>query len=276
MKPVMAPEALADAAPFVLLDARAAGAWSEGHFEGAFDADVDRYLSTASDPGFDPAPRGRHPLPTPERWELQLGLWGIGPRTLVIAYDGSRGAMGACRLWWMLRAVGHENVAVLDGGVEAGRAAGLRWTSEPSAPPVSAPRYPAGDWLWPVIDADQAKDFGQDSDKLLIDVRAPARWRGEVEPLDPVPGHIPGSVNVFLEANLRPDGRFKDAEELRNLYAPILGSRPLSHVAVHCGSGVSACHTLLALELAGFSGASLYVGSYSQWSRTGRPVAKEA
>ncbi len=260
--------------PVVLLDARAAGAWNQGHFAGALDADVDRFLSTASDAGFDPAPQGRHPLPPLERWVRQVGLWGIGPETEVVVYDGSRGAMGACRLWWMLHAVGHESVAVLDGGVDAGLAAGLDWTAEPSLPFVSAAPYPANQWLWPTIGLDDVSRFASDSEKLLIDVRAPARWRGEVEPLDPVAGHIPGSTNFFLEENLEPDGRFKSPHKLRELYDAVLDGRDPSSVAVHCGSGVSACHTLLALHLAGLDGARLYVGSYSQWSRTGHPTVR--
>lgn len=259
---------------FVLLDARAAGAWAQGHFAGALDADVDRFLSTASDPGFDPAPEGRHPLPPLDRWSRQLGAWGISPQTPVVAYDAARGAMGACRLWWMLKAVGHDEVAILDGGVEAGVQAGLAWTIEPAPPAVGADPYPLKEWRSSTVGPEGAAAFASDPNRLLIDVRAPARWRGEVEPLDPVAGHIPGSINVFLEDNLDPNGRFKSPEALRKLYTAVLAGRIPAQLAVHCGSGVSACHTLLALHLAGLDGASLYVGSYSQWSRTGRPTAR--
>lgn len=262
--------------PSVLLDARPGGAWALGHFSGSLDADLDRFLSAASDPGFDPTPWGRHPLPPIDRWVRQLGLWGIGPDTSVLVYDGARGAMGACRLWWMLRAVGHRDVEVLDGGIEAGKAAGWVWTSEPSPVPPPRPPYPAMAWLWPTIDADEAATFGSDPRRRLIDVRSPERWRGEVEPLDPVAGHIPGSVNVFLENNLDSEGRFLPAQELRALYSPWFEGRASDEVAIHCGSGVSACHTLYALDRAGWPGARLYVGSYSQWCRTGRPIAREA
>jgi len=255
-----------------LLDARP-GAWSQGHFATALDADLDRFLSTASDPGFDPAPLGRHPLPPLDGWARQLGLWGIGPDTEVLVYDGARGAMGACRLWWMLRASGHRKVDILDGGIEAGKSSGLVWTSDPGVPPVPREPYPVTAWSWPTVDADEAAAFAADPGRLLIDVRSPERWRGEVEPLDPVAGHIPGSVNVFLETNLTPDGRFKPAAALKALYEPLLAGRSPSRVAVHCGSGVSACATLYALDKAGLSGAALYVGSYSQWSRTARPIA---
>jgi len=259
----------------ILLDARPGSAWASGHFAGALDADLDRYLSTAADSGFDPAPLGRHPLPPLERWSRQLGLWGIGPETPVVVYDGARGEMGACRLWWMLRASGHRLVDVLDGGIDAGRAAGWAWTTETGASPSPLPPYPVTRWLWPVVDADEVAGYAGDPAKLLIDVRSPERWRGEVEPLDPVAGHVPGSTNVFLQNNLTREGRFKTAAELRALYEPILAGRSPSQVAVHCGSGVSACATLYALDRAGLGGAALYVGSYSQWCRTGRPVVKE-
>lgn len=258
----------------ILLDARPGSAWAQGHFAGALDADLDRFLSTAADPGFDPAPEGRHPLPPLERWTRQLGLWGIGPETEVMVYDGARGEMGACRLWWMLRAVGHRRVDVVQGGIEGGRQAGWVWTTEPTPTPSVLPPYPAKAWSWPTVDAPTVASWVSDPNHLVIDVRSPERWRGEVEPLDPVAGHIPGTRNVFLQNNLDASGRFLDAVALRTLYEPVLGGRDPSRVAVHCGSGVSACATLYALDRAGFSGAALYVGSYSQWCRTGRPVAK--
>lgn len=275
MNGVIAPEDLkASESSFVLLDARPGRAWAQGHLAGALDADLDRFLSTASDPDFDPAPMGRHPLPPLSRWTAQLGAWGIGPETKVVVYDGARGAMGACRAWWMLKAVGHRWVAVLDGGPEAALAAGWVWSDEPGANPLPTGPYPAASWLLPTVGADEAAGLAADPGALLVDVRAPARWRGEVEPLDPVAGHIHGSTNVFLEENLKPDGRFKTKDELLALYQPLLAGRSLSRVAVHCGSGVSACHTLLAWHLAGLHGAALYVGSYSQWCRTGRPVER--
>lgn len=258
----------------VLLDARPGGAWAQGHFAGALDADLDRFLSTASDPGFDPAPLGRHPLPPVDRWARQLGLWGIGPDTEVLVYDGARGAMGACRLWWMLRASGHGPVEVLDGGIEAGKASGMVWTADPGAGPVPRKPYPVTSWTLPVVDLAEAAAYAADPDRLLIDVRAPARWRGETESLDPVAGHIPGSVNVFLGDNLGSDGRFLDAGALRTRYAPVLAGRDPSLVAVHCGSGVSACATLYAFDRMGYNGVRLYLGSYSQWVRTGRPVVQ--
>jgi len=261
----------------VLLDGRPGGAWAAGHFAGALDADLDRVLSTARDPGFDPAPGGRHPLPPLDRWAAQLGAWGIGPDTEVLVYDGARGEMGACRLWWMLRAVGHRRVEVLDGGIPAGKEAGWVWTAEASAPPEARPAYPVGpDWAWPRVDLDEVAAWTVDPGRLVVDVRAPERWRGEVEALDPVAGRIPGTLNLPLAGNLGPDGRFLGAEALRARYLEAFGGRSPTQVAVHCGSGVSACATLYALDRAGLPGAALYVGSYSQWCRSGRPIGRGA
>lgn len=258
----------------VLLDCRPQGAWAQGHFEGAFDADLNRFLSTASDPGFDPAQGGRHPLPPVDRWTRQLGQWGITPETPVVVYDGVKGEMGACRAWWMLKAVGHGPVEVLDGGIESGRAQGWRWTEAPSAALYDAGYYPAQAWQWPTLDLKATEAFVANPAYLLIDVRCAERWRGEAEPFDPVAGRIPGSVNVFLGRNLDAAGRFRAAGELRALYEPLWAGRRPEQVAVHCGSGVSACVTLYALHRAGFPPAALYVGSFSEWCRSGRPIGR--
>lgn len=259
----------------IVLDCRPGGAWAQGHFAGALDADLDRFLSTASDPGFDPAEAGRHPLPAFERWAVQLGAWGIGPQTPVLVYDGARGEMGACRAWWMLKASGHGPVEVLEGGIEAGKAQGLVWTTEPTPSRPVAP-YPGSGWLWPTVDADDVARALDHPRGLVIDVRAPERWRGEVEPLDPVVGRIPGSTNVFLGRNLGADGRFLAPDALAAIYRPLVEGVDPGHTVVHCGSGVSACATLYAFHKAGLPVPALYVGSYSQWCRSGRPVARGA
>jgi thiosulfate/3-mercaptopyruvate sulfurtransferase len=274
--PLISPETLlATAGSVRLLDARpGAEAYASGHLEGALHADLDRRLSSASDLGFDPARGGRHPLPALAAWAAQLGAWGIGPATRVVAYDGAGGGNAACRLWWMLRAVGHVQVAVLDGGLQAAVAAGFVPTRAASPPPPAQAPYPCEAWRWPTVDLETVARLLEDPAWKVLDVRSRERWRGEVEPLDPVAGRIPGTLNLPFTENLDPTGRFKAPAALRQLYLDLLaGTRP-EHLAVHCGSGVTACHTLFALELAGLGGASLYVGSYGEWCRSGRPLAK--
>lgn len=258
-----------------LLDARpGAEAYASGHLEGALHADLNVHLSAASAPGFDPAHGGRHPLPDPAAWAAQLGAWGIGPATRVVVYDATSGANAAARLWWMLRAFGHAGVAVLDGGLQAARAAGLPVTVREPDPVRSLPPYPADRWSLPTAELEEVARQVADPAWKVLDVRSRERWRGEVETLDPVAGRIPGTLNLPYSENLEPDGRFRSPEALRRTYLDLLaGTRP-DRLVVHCGSGVTACHTLLALELAGLGGAALYVGSFSEWCRSGRPLGQ--
>jgi thiosulfate/3-mercaptopyruvate sulfurtransferase len=253
-----------------LLDVRQDPAdFAAGHLSGALHADLNRHLSSASAPGHDPARGGRHPLPPVAAFAAQLGAWGIGPDTEVVAYDASGGGNAAARLWWMLRALGHARVAVLDGGLQAALATGLTLTVETSTvTPVGA--YPATGWLLPTADAAAVELLRQEPRKKLLDVRSAERWRGDSEPFDPAAGHIPGSLNLAWNENLGPDGRFKSPEVLRAQYEALLDGTPPERLTVHCGSGVTACHTLLALDLAGLSGSALYVGSWSEWCRSGR------
>lgn len=273
--PLISSEALASSLASVrLLDARpGADVYAAGHLEGAVHADLESQLSAATAPGFDPARGGRHPLPPPERWAAQLGAWGIGPETRVLAYDAAAGGNAACRLWWMLRAFGHAEVAVLDGGLPAARAAGLAETTTVPAIPALPP-YPASAWRLPLVDLDEVDRRRKDPAWKVLDVRSRERWRGEVEPFDPVPGRIPGTVNMPYSENLGPDGGFKPAEALRRQYLDLLDGAPPDRLVVHCGSGVTACHTLLALELAGLEGAALYVGSYGEWCRREKPIGR--
>ncbi len=275
--PLIAPEAmLASSTPVRLLDARpGAAAFASGHLAGAHHADLNRWLSTASDPTFDPANGGRHPLPSPSAWARRLGLWAIAADTPVVVYDDVAGGNGACRLWWMLRAFGHSKVAVLDGGLAEAKAAGLVVTTEEPIPPTPLPPYPGDRWLLPTVAIQTIEQYLEDPARKVLDVRSRERWRGESEPIDPVAGRIPGSVNLPYTENLGPNGRFKSAEALRAMYLRLLDGTTSDHLAVHCGSGVTACHTLLALELAGLPDSSLYVGSYSEWCRSGRPLGKK-
>ena len=266
---ISAHQSLAPRSSFRLLDARPGDSYALGHLPGALHADLDRHLSRALEPGHDPARGGRHPLPSAAAFAARLGIWGIGPETEVVAYDASGGSNAAARLWWMLRALGHARVSVLDGGLQAALEAGLALTVNLPAP-EPLPPYPAARWALPLADANQVEGLRSDPTQKLLDVRSPERWRGESEPLDPVAGHIPGSLNLAWNENLGPDGRFKSPERLRAQYASLLGDTPPARLTVHCGSGVTACHSLLALDLAGLPGAALYVGSWSEWCRNDR------
>lgn len=269
--PVIAAGALAALPNLVLLDCRPdERTYLAGHVRGAFHAQLERDLSA---PATEPARGGRHPLPSVATFAQTLARWGITPESHVVAYDEQGGANAAARLWWMLRAVGHARVQVVDGGLSALVAAHHELTTDlPVAPTV--PAYPATAYGWPRADIDEVERARNDHARRVIDVRAAFRYRGESEPIDPIAGHIPGAVNVPLSENLGPDGRFKDGATLRALYAPTLSGSSPAQAIVHCGSGVTACHTLLALERAGLGGAKLYVGSWSEWCRNAeRPRA---
>ncbi|MGH8176293.1 MAG: sulfurtransferase [Steroidobacter sp.] len=237
-----------------------------GHIPGAVYAHLDRDLA-----GPVTATSGRHPLPTPESFAATLSAWGVSNTTQVIAYDADTG-MFAARLWWLLRWVGHRAVAVLDGGYRAWLAAGLRGSADiPTRTPthfVARPDRSA--WLETKEVADKVARSGW----RLLDARAPERFAGEVEPLDTVAGHIPGAVNHPYASNLTTDGRLLGADQLAARFDQSQHGVNNDHTIAMCGSGVTACHLLLALELAGKSGAKLYAGSWSEWIRDpSRPVA---
>jgi thiosulfate/3-mercaptopyruvate sulfurtransferase len=260
--PIVSLQDLASLPNLVLLDARgSAEGYAAGHLRGAHHAHPDTTLSAARDAGSDPARGGRHPLPPLERWTKQLGAWGIGPSSNVVVYDDQSGANAAARAWWMLRSVGHERAFVLDGGLPAD----VELTTDvPVVTPL--PPYPALAWLRPTVGIDDVERLRGDAAWRVLDVRSEPRFRGLTEPFDPIAGHIPGAVNLPFTANLE-GGRFKSPDELRAQYTALLGDVRPEHLVVHCGSGITACHTLLALEAAGLEGASLYVGSWSEWCR---------
>lgn len=241
-------------------------AYGAGHLPGAIYAHLDRDLSSAITPT-----TGRHPLPDPERFAQTLSRWGVGADTQVIAYDADNG-MYASRLWWLLRWVGHRAVAVLDGGLKAWTAAGHPVSTEiPARSPTRFQARPDRD-LW--LDADQVQARVQQPDWRLLDARAPERFLGKVEPLDKVAGHVPGARNHPFSTNLGSDGRFGAPEELRRRYEQSQAGVADDRTIVMCGSGVTACHLLLAMEVAGKPGARLYAGSWSEWIRDAkRPVA---
>ena len=259
-----------------LLDARAvladpaagAAAWAASHLPGAAHADLDRDLSDHSIEG-----QGRHPLPVAAYFARRVGQWGIGPQHQVVVYDAGDGSMAAARAWWLLKLLGHDRVAVLDGGLAAWRAAGLPETAG-DALPATLPPYPsAGFDRSRIADAAGVAARLGEAPGWLFDARGGERYRGEVEPIDPVAGHVPGALNRPFVQNLR-EGRFRAAEELRGELQPLLHGRAPSEVVLMCGSGVTACHLLLAMEHARLPGAKVYAGSWSGWiADPARPVA---
>jgi len=267
-------ELMASAAPLVILDASfdladtAAGerSYREGHIPGARYVHLDDDLSAPKT-----GRNGRHPLPGREAFAARAGTWGIAPATQVVVYDRQQ-AMFAARPWWMLRWLGHAAVAVLDGGLAAWQSAGGTLESGTDTAPPQPP-YPLGEPLVPSLDADQlAARLGQ---VRLIDARAPERFRGEVEPLDAQAGHIPGAANRFFKDNLAADGRFKSPQQLRAEFEPLTAGQSADAVVHQCGSGATACHNILAMEVAGLGVGTLYPGSWSEWSADpSRPVAK--
>ncbi|KHK56239.1 3-mercaptopyruvate sulfurtransferase [Ralstonia sp. A12] len=246
-------------------------AYRASHIPGAFYLHLDNELS-----GPKTGTNGRHPLPDADALVARLRALGVNDDTQVVAYD-RQGSMYAARLWWLLRWVGHADVAVLDGGLQAWEAAHYPVNKivpdEPqlSATPGNLTRKPS---LASLVNADIVQKYLGHADKPIIDARAPDRYRGENETLDPVGGHIPGARNRFFRDNLRADGTFKPAEQLRADFAAVLADAKPADAMLQCGSGVTACHNALAMEVAGLTGAALYAGSWSEWcSDPARPVA---
>jgi thiosulfate/3-mercaptopyruvate sulfurtransferase len=256
-------------------------AYLQAHIPGARYADLNRDLSAPIGPH-----TGRHPLPTPEAFAARLGQFGIGSHTQVIAYDDANGSFAA-RLWWMLRWVGHDAVAVLDGGLKAWISHGGALASADAEPlthpepithaepltrvePLTPQANPGA-----VLSTAQLEQALRDPKAMLVDARAQNRYAGQVEPIDSVAGHIPGAVNHPFTANLDADNRFLPAAELKRRWQERLAGKEPANLIAMCGSGVTACHNLLSLEVAGLSGAKLYAGSWSEWIRDPqRPIAR--
>jgi thiosulfate/3-mercaptopyruvate sulfurtransferase len=227
------------------------------HIPRAVYAHLDRQLSGPKTGG-----NGRHPMPDLNTFKAQLGQWGIGPGVQVVVYDQVDG-MYASRLWWMLRALGHRSVAVLDGGWD-------KWQREsrpqrPGDETRSLAIFTGGPRLAGAVTPEEAGRLGQHPAARLLDARAPERYRGAVEPIDPVAGHIPGAVNYPYKRSLQPDGTFRPAAEIRAILQAVLGQAAPIDAAAYCGSGVTACHIVLAAEHAGLPGVKLYPGSWSEW-----------
>lgn len=252
---------------FDLADPAAGERWfAQAHLPGAIHVHLDRDLSGAKT-----GRNGRHPLRSRGEYAAWMGRVGVTPERDVVVYDRQSG-MFAVRAWWVLRWMGHAKVTLLDGGLQAWQQAGGALTTDvvPAAP--AAP-YPEHAPALETIDADALQ--ARLDQATVIDARAPERYRGEVEPLDAVAGHIPGALNRFFKDNLQADGRFKPAAQLRAEFETLLAGREPSSVVHQCGSGVTACHNMLAMQVAGLPAAPLYPGSWSEWSADpARPKAR--
>ncbi len=257
----------------VFLDARAGADartdFDREHLAGASHVDLETDLSQVGDP----ARGGRHPLPSFENWTRRVASWGIDPGTPVLIYDGGSGAMAAARAWWMLRALGHEPLAVIEGGWPALARLGVPTEHGARSVRPTSQSYPSALQDWPAVDANFVEAIRSDPTWRVIDARAPERYAGESEPIDPVAGHIPGARNLHWQSQLDADGALSERSALRERYAELLGGVSPDRTVCYCGSGVTACHLLLAMEASGWRGARLYVGSWSEWCRQERPRA---
>ena len=189
-------------------------------------------------------------------------------------YDDSKGANAAARFWWMLKAVGHDKVQVLNGGLQAAEQFGFPMQTGINIPVPAAENYPMQQWLLPIAQMDEVEQVSQKNDYLVIDVRDAYRYNGESEPIDLIAGHIPGAENIPFTENLDAAGLFLQPDVLKEKYAQITEGKSTDHIIVHCGSGVTACHTLLAMSYAGLEIPKLYVGSWSEWSRNAKEIVK--
>lgn len=257
-------------ARFVLAGASAdagEGAWRQSHLPGAGYVHLDRDLSDHRKP----ASEGRHPLPEVADFLALLGRLGIDPADQVVVYDAADGAMAAARFWWLLGLLGHRRVAVLDGGFARWLGLGLPVETQP--PSIIPTRYPGQFDSRRIAGVEEVSQRLGEAPGWLLDARAEERFRGEVEPLDPVAGHIPGALNRPYSHNLT-DGRMRPAEILRQEFRALIAGRPAAEVVLSCGSGVTACQNLLAMDYAGLHGARVYAGSWSGWvSDPARPIA---
>ncbi|MEJ7646406.1 MAG: sulfurtransferase [Chryseolinea sp.] len=259
----------------IVIDARGGAdatlQYRTAHVLGALRIDLETELSAKTN---DAADGGRHPLPQPARFSEVLSRLGISPDSRVVVYDDKCGANAAARFWWMMKSAGHGQIDVVGAAIERMRKAGVPFTSDESIRPL-ATSYHFDRWSFPIATMQEVERASTDHGQMIIDVRENYRYRGEKEPIDLIAGHIPGSVNVPYTENLTDKGDFLDAVDLISKYKDVTQNFAPQQVIVHCGSGVTACHTLLAMHSAGLEGAKLYVGSWSEWSRNGNEIATE-
>ncbi|MCL9804965.1 sulfurtransferase [Flavobacterium amniphilum] len=242
------------------------------HLDGALFVDLNTQLANIKE---DAANGGRHPLPKIEAFAETLSNLGIKPQSHVVVYDDKNGSNAAARFWWMLKAVGHEKVQVLNGGIQEAKKAGFPVNSDVVT--ITKPEsYPVTNWKLPITDINEVENVSKDTNHLVIDVREAARYKGQTEPIDLIAGHIPGAVNVPFAGNLDENGLFLPSETLKEKYSQLFQDKNSENIIMHCGSGVTACHSLLAVAHAGLEIPKLYVGSWSEWSRNDKPVETSA
>jgi thiosulfate/3-mercaptopyruvate sulfurtransferase len=256
----------------VLIDARsgknAKANYGEKHLEGALFVDLEKQLAEIKE---DASNGGRHPLPKIENFAKTLSDLGISEKSHVVIYDDKNGANAAARFWWMLKAVGHEKVQVLDGGLQAAEKSNFP-TSAKTEIITKAALYKVDNWKLPITTIGEVETVSQDKNHIVIDVRETSRYNGETEPIDLIAGHIPGAINIPFTENLDENGLFLPPTELKEKYSKIFENVKPENIIVHCGSGVTACHSLLAIAYAKLEIPKLYVGSWSEWSRNGKKI----
>lgn len=241
------------------------------HIENAIFVDLNSQLADIKN---DFAIGGRHPLPDIIKFSETLSELGISPDSHIIIYDEKTSSNAASRFWWMLKAIGHQKVQVLNGGLEAAE----KYNIPLSSAKVEIKRtdlYPIQEWLLPISSLDEVEKISKNNDYIVIDVRDNDRYKGLREPIDLIAGHIPGAVNVPFITNLDSDGLYLSPDLLKEKYLQVIGNTKIENVIVHCGSGVTACHTLLAFDYAGLDIPKLYVGSWSEWSRNNKTIIQE-
>lgn len=265
---------LAQSSNFVIIDSRmgqnAKSNYNERHLDGALFVDLNTQLADIKQ---DASIGGRHPLASIKQFSETLKHLGISKKSHVVIYDDKNGAI-ASRFWWMLKSIGHKKAQVLDGGFQKAIKEGFPTNSKVETTKKTE-IYKSTEWKLPQAHLDEVEIATQNNNYIIIDVRESDRYNGINEPLDLIAGHIPGAINVPFSDNLDRDGLFKSPQDLRSKYQTVLENKGTDKIIVHCGSGVTACHTLLAMDYAGLEIPNLYVGSWSEWSRNNKPMVTQ-
>lgn len=243
------------------------------HLKGAYFVDLNTQLADIKS---DASIGGRHPLPDIKTFKNTLTSLGISKNTHVIIYDDKNGSNAAARFWWMLKSVGHQKVQVLNGGFDYAKKNNFPLESDHESPAKIDESYAIENWQLPKVTIQEVENATHNKNYLIVDVRDKDRYDGITEPIDLIAGHIPGAINIPFTENLDENGLFLNPNELKRKYASIFQEINPKNIIIHCGSGVTACHTLLALDYAGIEIPNLYVGSWSEWSRNNKEIIKKS